>query len=311
MILISTIDRKLIPDNNYRRRPENVELQSIKDTETKNNYVILSQEQGVANMMSEDEVYSTSYQVLDQPNKYSVKGLNNTNDYNEQEILDFPVDIQPPPAMSKNFWDIVNKAGHEGKFKKESTVQLKTFDDNLPLISSIEVPPPPAKPNDRFFFNSNILQHNKMGPTSSDNLITSNKNNLDIFTIPDIETPPPLEKNPKVYGHWTGSSFAGKVLGYLKSINFKETRKNQVSRVPPTIPLTKTSDLLPYPTDFRATFVLKPKNSVRRYDLTARSNKVKRHSSSRQVNVQIISENRENLREKILKFHALTKPVRV
>lgn len=218
------------------------------------------------------------------------------------------------------FWDIVNKTGKEGNFKIDTKLKelSSSSTQELPELSVVETPPPISQPSQSY--HDTNLEFEKP-PTE--------KSVYNMFLILDkppqplspkeplgLEAPPPLQATPNVYGQWTSSKFAGKVLNYLRSINYNSRPKSQLKKIPPTIPLTKISDSLPYATEYKITNTHRKTSGPNktyiplRFQRTSFIDKtiVKRAKREKEINVQILE---GNLREDILKHHAETKPIHV
>ncbi|KAL0852370.1 hypothetical protein ABMA28_000568 [Loxostege sticticalis] len=239
---------------------------------------------------------------------------------NEKEIFDFSVTEKVHTTTDKskiNFWNLVNKAGHEGKFKvqkknKPDEISSSSTQD-LIIISEYETPPPPPSgPIKNNYFEKTTEPREPPLPKSifnispetggfkTQNLLSKNKATVQ---LPDVDTPPPLpEKHTKVYGQWTSSKFAGSVLNYLKSINFNH---NKEKKTPATIPLNKVSDSYPYASEFKLTKLRPPVQFRRRNLIDRKMKKIHKRgiANQPQINVQILE---DDLRDTILKLHAET-----
>lgn len=243
---------------------------------------------------------------------------------NEKEILDFFVTdtLRTTSEKNVNFWNLVNQAGHEGKFKVQPKKTNKNVvssseisgsgTQDLAMISEFETPPPPPSqigPTNNVYLNKDKTENPSIfninpGFTGFTTRGLQNTNKI-VETLPDIETPPPPVKDTKVYGQWTSSKFAGSVLNYLKSINFH----NRDKKTPSTIPLSKISDNYPYASDFKIT-KLRPPAKFQRRNFIDHKFKIKKRgiTDQPQINVQIIE---EDLRSTVLKQHAQTQPKNV
>lgn len=236
------------------------------------------------------------------------------------EMLEFSEETSKFREKTKMpLWALVNKTGQEGHFKKDKKFKELSGSgtQDLPAISLVETPPPVSQSNETF--DSHDLEFDKPPTeTSVYNMfatIESNPTPPEESKDPiDMEIPPPLQTNPSVYGQWSSSKFAGTVLNYLKNINFKN--KPQIKKIPPTIPLTKISDSLPYASELKIT------NNPRKLSITDKvytplifqrtsftdKAMVKRAKRDKQINVEILE---DDIRESILKMHAQTKPMNV
>ncbi|KAM3968859.1 LOW QUALITY PROTEIN: uncharacterized protein ACR2FA_001504 [Aphomia sociella] len=234
---------------------------------------------------------------------------------NEQEIFDIfvPDTIHTTSDENNiNFWNLVNQAEHEGKFKQKlkTNKPSNTVTRVLPTVSEYETPPLPGSSNYEDFFKKTLEMHN---PAASRSIHKLNKHLMNpkdpskkyTDDISEIETPPPPSQDSKVYGQWTSSKFAGSVLNYLKSINFN-TR--EIKKIPPTISLPKLSDSFPYPSNFKITKLHPPLKFQRNNLLEKKYNINKRSDHLPQINVKILE---DDLRSNIIKLHAQTKPTNV
>lgn len=226
----------------------------------------------------------------------------------EKDFFGFSVtDKTPSTNDDVNFWNL-NKNAHSGKYnapQKNKMQQLGSSTKAPIMLSEFETPPPSPV----FKFLDNTLEMEKglpastykfNGPTAIPGKNSFSKKYVD--ELSEIETPPPVEKNTKVYGQWTSSKFAGNVLNYLKNI---QLRAREQKKAPQTIPLTKISDSFPYASDFKVTKIRPPFQFQRRNLVEKQFETSKR---SPQINVQILE---DDLRNNILKTHAQTQPKQV
>lgn len=222
----------------------------------------------------------------------------------EKEIFDLPISNQKINLKNQekiNFWSFVNKAGNEGKFKKQSLKlkeQIHSGTEDLPTLPLFETPPP--KPES--VIQSLIKRNNKQQKPIIET--TSIKSDVVILSkISEIETPPPVPRTNAVYGQWSSTNFAGNVLNYLKSINY---HKIYPRKIPSTIPLKKISDNFPYSSEFKV-ITVKPEINIK--NIQRRHFKVtKRETHAPVINVKI---EEEDIRQDILKSHAQTHPKNV
>ncbi|XP_063838065.1 uncharacterized protein LOC135087159 [Ostrinia nubilalis] len=336
MILTSTIERNHTTKLNHLYDQKAFKRNKVKSSDKNIKYVILSD-------LRTDEIHNNFEKAQGTPIQNKTKsyvkfrtphsnfehnvGLElsskKTHDVfdtsNEKEIFDFSVtdhiDHTTTDKNKINFWNLVNKAGHEGKFKVQKKTKLDELSgsstQDLAMISEYETPPPPPVPSVKdanFNRNKKVTKPPKSIYNISpeiDGYNTQNLQNKNKATVllPDVDTPPPLpEKDTKVYGQWTSSKFAGSVLNYLKSINFNYNREK---KAPSTIPLNKISDNYPYASDFKLT-KLRPPVQFQRKNLIDHKIKIKKRgiNDQPQINVQILE---DDLRSTILKQHAETK----
>ncbi|CAG9137390.1 unnamed protein product [Plutella xylostella] len=226
----------------------------------------------------------------------------------EKEIYDFvsPEKEADSPADRSpiQFWNLVNKAGLEGKFKDNMIVpQISGSSTNeLPTISMFETPPPPSP--SVLYTTDNSMEISKPVTMSHYEKLFSMAHITDKATSEDtlaVETPPPPQKNKEVYGQWNGKKFSHNVLSYLKSIKFGN---RDPPKIPATIPLTKISDSLPYASTFSVRKKVVPLTFPRNnFKILKRSIK-----EPRAINVQILE---DDWKEAIRKHHASTRPMKV
>lgn len=318
MILASTIERnftvKLNPLNGQKRFPKN----KLKNTSKYTNYVILS------DLLNEE--IQNSFEKTSVPHGVSTKGFNNFHTRHRieeitptkklrtkptaasQEDLDLSISDFSTTNMEKiDFW---NTAGNS-KFtfaevynaqETRPTAANRVF----PTVSEFETPPPPPPtPKNFHFYKTKGMQertpksiYNLGNNTTSSGRIIYNK--LPVTELFDNELPPPEDKTTKVYGQWTSSRYAGNVLNYLKSINFKN-REQLLKRVPQTIPLHKVLDSHPYPSDFKLNIVRPPSQFKNRKVVEKRYDIIRR-------NVHTLE---DDLRLNIIKMHAEIQPKKV
>lgn len=322
MILMSTIERnytlredplfeqKLFPKNKVKNEEVNL-----------NNYIILSD-------LQTDEIHNNYEKTFVSPTVNSTKsyikfqtpysfiehnvGVDATSRNPEIEDnsgeKEFNVNtnkFRTPEKDKIELWNLVNTAGSIGKFNiktKPKNEMLGSDTHKVSTVSEYETPPPPGPPSIYF---DNSLETEKPDLTESiyklkESSIKTKPNSQ----LSEIETPPPLNKDTKVYGQWTSSKYAGTVLNYLKSINF-QTREKNTRKIPSTIPLSKISDSYPYASDFKITKLRPPPQFSRRNILEKRYDTVKKDP---QINVQILE---DDIRSNILKIHAQTRPKQV
>ncbi|XP_021208284.1 uncharacterized protein LOC110386422 [Bombyx mori] len=326
MILASTIEKNYTNKNDPQHTQKPFSKNKLK-TQHRNNYIILGD-------LQTDEIHNnfenTPFQpVVTNETKSFIKfrtpysfvehevGVNltptKTDSDTSKEIFYFklPNHSRSTTKNPMNFWNFVNDAGHAGKFKTTTktlsrTEQSVTGTHELPIISEFETPPPLIPPKQKL--KSQLFEVEKP-PLSfykiNDDSSIRNKNSSYskyLNTISEVETPPPVQKNTKVYGQWTSSKFAGSVLNYLKSINFYN---REHKKVPSTIPLIKLSDSFPYPSELKITKLRPPPQFQRRNLVERRFDTNKKNA---QINVQILE---DDLRSSIIKTHAMTQPKQV
>ncbi|XP_049885238.1 uncharacterized protein LOC126380077 [Pectinophora gossypiella] len=336
MILFSTIERNYTLKNHPQYEQKAFRKNKIRGSKNMK-YVILKDLQEADPKVSEDLTGHKPKSWKGQPpNTIDVTKTTKKpfpiDSSNEREILDLVMDnAKPlPPAKEKpqvNFWNLVNDAGQAGKFKAPAKLQAEQFGSSTHdrfMISEFETPPAPNSLKTDYL--EKQLGIEKPPVTESIYKITEDVTFSPKAFIPqtvddisDVEVPPPLQKDNKVYGQWTSSKFAGSVLNYLKSIKFY----NKDKKVPPTIPLPKGSDNFPYASDLKANIVRAPTNLQRKSQLSGRilQNQIQIASLKRlnmkkrsvtqsvpQINVKILE---DGLRSEILKSHAQTQPIHV
>lgn len=334
MILVSTIERNHTTKSNHIYEQKLFQQNKIKKEDKTIKYIVLSD-------LQTDEIQNNfektpkpivnktkSYIRVNTPHSHIEHdvGLHiqprkpkDPDISSEKEIVDFSLPENVHTTTEKtimNLWNLVNQAGHEGKFKVNK--KSKPFGDNpgsstrgLGTISEYETPPPPGQtyiayldqnPNmEKQVIPQSIYNVNQDFPSN----VIKNKNKV-TGILPDVETPPPPAKDTKVYGQWTSSKFAGNVLNYLKSINFYDRDKKTPSTNPFHPPRSKmTSDNYPYASEFKYT-KLHPPVKFQRKNFRDKMRLRKRGIPDEpQINVQIIE---EDLRDIVLKQHAQTKP---
>lgn len=331
MILTSTIERNYTMRKNPLFEQKLFSKNKVKDKDTNlNNYIVLSD-------LQMDDIHNNFEKTVTPPVNHmsfikfqtpysfiehdvgvdeSSKNPKTADSSEEKEILDLNTDKFRTTDKDKvDFWNLVNNLGPTRKFITQTTPkseQTGSGTQDHSTISEYETPPPVAPPS--IYFDKSF----EMDKKSSTKSIykpkeSSTKSNTKILStrpysgLSEIEVPPAVDKNPKVYGQWTSSKYAGTVLNYLKSINF-QNREIKRRKIPPTIPLSKISDSYPYASDFKIT-KLRPPSQFSQF--TRRNLIEKRHDMVKkdpQINVQILE---DDLRSSILKFHALTRPKQV
>ncbi|KAJ8737496.1 hypothetical protein PYW08_000091 [Mythimna loreyi] len=228
--------------------------------------------------------------------------LQMANDFTKQ-FMQQSVTNKPEKTDGLNFWNLNNNI-HTGRYTIKIADSGQTTKGPFTL-SEFETPPPIPR------FTSLLDKTSSMGsifpgPTLKFKAATEAVKTLVpkqySEELSEIETPPPIENNAKVYGQWTSSKFAGNVLNYLKNI---QLRSREQKKVPQTIPLTKISDNFPYASDFKITKIKAPFQFQRRNLVEKQFETSKR---SPQINVQVFE---DDLRSNIIKAHAQTHPVHV
>lgn len=318
MILTSTIERNYTIKNDPLYGQKRFRKNQMKNGDNHMNYIILSDLQTgelknnfettaspVTNATKSFIKFKTPHSFIEHVVGYDFSSKKPTL-LEEKDYLGLSMTEKNQPADGLNFWNI-NKNEHSGKynvpFKNKSQTQV--VESSTPLmLSEYETPPPlPA-----FSYLDKTLDIESSPPepykfaagTEPGKSRKSSKKHVE--TISEVETPPPVDKNTKVYGQWTSSKFAGSVLNYLKNIQF---RTREQKKVPQTIPLTKISDSFPYSSDFKVVKV-RPALQFQRRNLVEKQFETSKRSP--QINVQILE---EDIRNNILKTHAQTQPKHV
>lgn len=227
---------------------------------------------------------------------------NNKHDSDsEMDIFDLDSDVENNNVSSKmKFWNLINKAGNEGKFKKQQTIQNLFTTENPVFLSVFETPPPI---DEHKIIKQNLDVKEQNVDIGKKNYKKHNEVNYNIepdfskhmtYSLPEVETPPPINNNNNVFGQWSSANFANRVLSYIRNGN------KDKNFIPATIPLRKTSDSYPYPSEFKV-LTVKPFNIVRpnsaHYKIKIIS---KRQAKSPEINVRIQS---TNIRDDILQTH--------
>ncbi|KAI5636992.1 pentaxin family domain-containing protein [Phthorimaea operculella] len=242
-----------------------------------------------------------------------------TSESHETDMFELVMDNKQRPSKAKS----VNHHVPLEKFKVTPGNELSGADTHdFAMLSELETPPPLHSTRSNYLEQN--LQPEKVTQSFQNNNdanhVRGYKQKSYFNDLPDKELPPPPGNDKNVYGQWTSSKYAGNVLNYLKRINYYHFNNNKNYKVPPTIPLTKTSNDYPYPSRFN-TKVLRPP-SIQKKSWFAdkhlhgqyqpvpvrRMHRKKREVRQPEINVKIV---KEDIRSEILSSHARTRPVDV
>ncbi|KAF9419097.1 hypothetical protein HW555_004268 [Spodoptera exigua] len=317
MILASTIERNYTIKNDPHYAQKKFHKNKMKNSSSHLNYIVLSDLQTgeLKNNFETTQLPTTnatrSFIKFRTPHSFISHDVG--SDLTTQKIsapvvpkefLGFPDKIEQPDGLS--FWNL-SENEHADKYNIPDKVQspYNGSSTNLPImLSEFETPPPP--PSKFTYFATTLEKETSPGTSPKFRVVTepskSSVNKKFPDEISEMETPPPIERNPKVYGQWTSSKFAGSVLNYLKNIR---QRTREQKKVPQTIPLTKLSDSFPYASEFKINKIRPPFQFQRRNLVEKQFDTNKR---SPQINVQILE---DDLRHHIIKTHAQTQPKQV
>ncbi|KOB69669.1 Pentraxin-related protein PTX3 [Operophtera brumata] len=210
------------------------------------------------------------------------------------------------------FWNLPNRAPTSGKFKFTTIPKSEQSDSGergLPVLFEHETPPPQG-PSINYFDKGLKIENLsltdsayklKESPTKSGKKSFSKKRSS---VLSEIETPPPINQDTKVYGQWTSTKYPHRnALNFLKSMNL-QNKVNNMKKVPLTIPITKISDSYPYASNFKVSKLYPPPQFSKRR-IVEKQFIVKRYP---QINVQTLQ---NDLRSNILKMLAQTRPQHV
>ncbi|XP_045489874.1 uncharacterized protein LOC123690535 [Pieris rapae] len=203
-----------------------------------------------------------------------------------------------------SFSNIMDDAAMTRPFK-EHQFDLKQLNKG-PSVSLYEQPPPVGSVIDYSKFSTNSVnelfgRHNMSKFTRKtvklQNNVISNKRPATLASL----------DNDILSNSRSNSHFANSVLNFLKNNNIH--KKLDHKKVPPTIPLFKTSDSFPYASDFRATKAYTP-YIFHRKNLFDKPYKImKRDVRNHRINVQVIQN--DAIRNQILKSHSNLNPTNV
>lgn len=314
MILASTIEKNFTIKKNpiFEQKPFNKnKVRGGKDLK----YIVLSnlQTDEIQNNFEKSRNFNnvTKNFMKNQTPRYSERDIGITAvsttkaDTIDKEILDItlPKSLGEEKNHYFDIWNSLTTKGHSPK--TPSNHEPHRFSSHvLPTtISRYETPPAPPSTYFDFPEENPVKEHSIQDLKNS----TPHKEHKVLPTKPtdeisEVETPPPTDKNNKVYGQWTSSKFAGTVLNYLKSINF---RGKPSRKIPATIPITKYSDAYPYASEITINKLRPPSQFRGRNLIEKRYDVIKRDP---QINLQILE---KDLRSNIIKMHAQTQPKNV
>ncbi|XP_060809563.1 uncharacterized protein LOC132903943 [Amyelois transitella] len=301
MILISTIERNYTMKQNPMFKQKHFRKNKLKENRRETNkYIVL-------NELKETRIHNSFEDNPRNSNKsYFRTPHESTETSNERDILEFAIPGRSKTSTSDPnnipFWSLVHNNPEDNRLQKNRD-NFKAEARDLPILSEFETPPPlsPGNLNNNFKGSlDNYKQEEK-----SKNLLAmklDNANNMQKGNeISEIETPPPLENDKKVYGQWVSSKFAASVLNHLRNLRFN---KKDIQPLP-TIPLHKMSDAFPYASEYKLT-KLRPPSEFERRNLGENKFYPALFGKRRpQFNVQILE---DDIREKILKSHSRLKP---
>ncbi|KAF9800378.1 hypothetical protein SFRURICE_015888 [Spodoptera frugiperda] len=317
MILASTIERNYTIRNDPHYAQKKFHQNKMKSSSHHMNYIVLSDLQTgeLKNNFETTHVpttnatksfirFRTPHSFIDHAVGLDITTKNTPASIIPKDFLGFPDKTEQPDGLT--FWNL-SENEHTGKYNIPDKVkgQNNASSTNIPiLLSEFETPPPPPS---KFTYFATTLEkeispetgHKFRSVTEPSKPAVHKKTPAEIS---EVETPPPLDRNPKVYGQWTSSKFAGSVLNYLKNI---QQRSREQKRVPQTIPLSKLSDSFPYASDFKISKIRPPFQFQRRNLVEKQFDSNKR---SPQINVQILE---DDLRHQIIKTHAQAQPKQV
>lgn len=324
MILVSTIERNYTMRVDPLYEQKKFRKNKMKSTSTHSNYIVLNDLQ-TGELKNTFE--TTQLPTITTPNatksfinirtphsfiehavglEFSSKRPSLMPTEFHKEFMGFKVTNIPDTTESLSFWNL-NKNEHTGRYNVPEITKSPIIDSTTKGLTLSEFETPPPVPRYTSLFETSSVMGKafpevtfKFKTTTEPVKTTFNKKVTE--ELSEVETPPPIEKNAKVYGQWTSSKFAGNVLNYLKNI---QLRSREQKKVPQTIPLTKLSDSFPYASDFKINKVRPPLQFQRRNLVEKQFETSKR---SPQINVQILE---NDIRNSILKNHAQTQPVHV